>query len=91
MGGSTRCSLAKYRRRFAGFDDKIIVLYARGMSAGEIAEHIGELYGIEISPELVSAVTDLVLAQPTPRLKFHFSPEQPTTVKDVVDHPEDSA
>jgi len=53
--------IAKYRRRFAGFDDKIIALYARGMSTREIQAHVGELYGIEISPDLVSAVTDSVL------------------------------
>src|SRR4029077_3172431 len=53
--------IGKYRRRFAGFDDKIIALYARGMNTREIAEHVGELYGTEISPDLVSAVTDAVL------------------------------
>jgi len=39
--------------RFAGFDDKIIALYARGLTTPKIAAHIGELYGTEISPELV--------------------------------------
>jgi putative transposase len=55
--------IGKYRRRFAGFDDKIIALYARGMTTREIAAHVGELYGIEISPDLVSAVTDAVLEE----------------------------
>ena len=55
--------IGKYRRRFPGFDDKIIALYARGMTTREIAEHIGELYGAEISPDLVSAVTDAVLEE----------------------------
>jgi putative transposase len=55
--------IGKYRRRFAGFDDKIIALYARGMTTREIAEHVGELYGAESSPDLVSAVTDAVLEE----------------------------
>jgi putative transposase len=53
--------IGKYRRRFAGFDEKIIALYARGLTTREIAEHVGALYGAEISPDLVSAVTDAVL------------------------------
>ena len=55
--------IGKYRRRFAGFDDKIIALYARGMTTREIAEHVGELYGAESSPDLVSAVTEAVLEE----------------------------
>src|SRR5882762_3130435 len=49
--------------RFEGFDDKIIALYARGLTTREIAAHVGELYGVEISPDLVSAVTDAVLEE----------------------------
>ena len=57
--------IAKYRRRLPGFDQKIIALYARGMSTREIQSHLRELYGVEISPELVSAVTDAVLDEVT--------------------------
>jgi putative transposase len=53
--------IPKYRRRFPGFDTKIVALYARGMSTRDIQAHIRELYGLEISPALVSAVTDAVL------------------------------
>ena len=53
--------IAKYQRRFPGFDDKIVSMYARGMSAREIVGHLRELYGIEVSPDLISAVTDAVL------------------------------
>jgi putative transposase len=53
--------IAKYQRRFPGFDDKIVSMYARGMSTREIAGHLRELYGIDVSPDLVSAVTDAVL------------------------------
>lgn len=53
--------IAKYQRRFPGFDEKIVSMYARGMSTREIAGHVLELYGVEVSPDLVSAVTDAVL------------------------------
>ena len=43
--------IAKYQRRFPGFDDKIISMYARGMSTREIVGHLRELYGIEVSPD----------------------------------------
>ena len=57
--------IGKYRRRFPGFDDKIIALYARGMSTRDIQGHVRELYGIDISPDLVSAVTDSVIEEVT--------------------------
>jgi putative transposase len=57
--------IAKYQRRFPGFDDKIIAMYARGMSTRDIQAHIEEIYGIGISPELVSAVTDSVIEHVT--------------------------
>ena len=53
----------KYQRRFPDFDDKIISMYARGMTVREIRGHLEELYGIEVSPDLISAVTDAVLEQ----------------------------
>ena len=55
--------IAKYQRRFPGFDTKIIALYARGMSTRDIQDPILELYGLEISPDLVSAVTASVLEE----------------------------
>jgi putative transposase len=53
--------IAKYQRRFPGFDDRIVSMYARGMSTREIQGHLRELYGIEVSPDLVGAVTDAIL------------------------------
>src|SRR5215212_9920074 len=50
--------IAKYQRRFPGFDEKIVSMYARGMSVREIVGHLRELHGVEVSPDLVSAVTD---------------------------------
>ncbi|NJM36326.1 MAG: IS256 family transposase [Rhodomicrobium sp.] len=55
--------IAKYQRRFPGFDDKIISMYARGMSTREITGHLRELYGIDVSPDLISTVTDAVLEE----------------------------
>jgi putative transposase len=55
--------IARYQRRFPGCDDKIISLYARGMSTREIVGHLRDLYGIEVSPDLISAVTDAVLEE----------------------------
>jgi putative transposase len=51
----------KSRRRLEGFDDKVLSLYARGMTTREIQGHLQELYGVEVSPALVSTVTDAVL------------------------------
>jgi putative transposase len=55
--------IAKYQRRFPGFDDKIISMYARGMSVRDIQGHLRDLYGIEASPQLISTVTDAVLEE----------------------------
>ena len=55
--------IGKYQRRFPGFDEKIIAMYARGMSTRDIQAHIEEIYGIEVSPALVSAVTDAVIEE----------------------------
>jgi len=53
--------IAKYRRRLPGFDAKIISMYTRGMPVREIQEHLLEIYGTEVSPQLISQVTDAVL------------------------------
>ncbi len=55
--------VAKHQRRFAGFDDKILSMYARGMSTREIQGHLAEIYAIEVSPTLISEVTDAVIEE----------------------------
>ena len=55
--------IAKYQRRFPDFDEKIVSMYARGMTVREIQGHLQELYGIDVSPDLISAVTDAVLEE----------------------------
>ena len=55
--------IPKHARRFTGFDDKIIALYARGLTVREIQAFLAEMYGTEVSPDLISAVTDAVVAE----------------------------
>jgi putative transposase len=57
--------IGKYQRRFPGFDEKIISMYARGMSVREIAGHLRELYSLEASADLISTVTDAVVEEVT--------------------------
>ena len=54
--------IAKGQRRFEGFDKAIISLYARGLTTREIEGHLLEIYGVEVSPGLVSQVTEAVMA-----------------------------
>jgi putative transposase len=53
--------LKKHQTRFDGFDDKIVSMYARGMTTREIQGHLQEMYGVEVSPTLISEVTDAVM------------------------------
>src|SRR5499426_1665524 len=55
--------IKKNQRRFDGFNEKIISLYARGMTVREIQGHLEELYGVEVSPGLISSVTGGVLEE----------------------------
>ena len=55
--------IAKYQRRFPDFDEKIISMYARGMTVREIRGHLEEIYGLDVSPDLISTVTDAVLEE----------------------------
>ena len=55
--------IAKYQRRFPDFDDKVISMYARGMTVREIRGHLEDLYGIDVSPALISTITDAVLEE----------------------------
>ncbi len=53
----------KRPRRFSGFDDKIISMYSRGMTARDIESHLLEIYGTEVSPEFISTVTNSVMEE----------------------------
>lgn len=60
-GGFEPRLVRKRQTRMAGLDAKILALYAGGMTVRDIADHLGELYGIEVSPDTISSVTDAVL------------------------------
>ena len=64
-GSFTPLLIPKHERRFTGFDDKIVALYARGMTVREIQGFLLEQYATEVSPEFISSVTDEVMAEVT--------------------------
>ena len=55
--------IGKHERRLTGFDDKIIAMYARGMTVREIQGFLAEMYAVDVSPDLISSVTDAVLSE----------------------------
>ena len=55
--------IPKHERRFTGFDDKIIAMYARGMTVREMQGFLADQYGVDVSPDLISSVTDAVMAE----------------------------
>ena len=55
--------IGKHERRFTGFDDKIIAMYARGMTVREVQGFLSDQYGVDVSPEFISSVTDAVMAE----------------------------
>jgi len=55
--------IGKHERRFTGFDDKIIAMYARGMTVREIQGYLAEMYAVDVSPDLISSVTDAVISE----------------------------
>jgi putative transposase len=57
--------IPKHERRFTGFDDKILALYARGLTVREIQAFLHEMYAVEVSPDLISTVTDAIIDEVT--------------------------
>ena len=55
--------IKKHQRRFDGFDDAILSLYSRGLSTRDIKAHLEDIYGVEVSPDLISSVTEAVLEE----------------------------
>ena len=74
----------KRQRRFAGFDDKVISLYARGMTVREIQGHLEELYEVKVSPDLISRVTDAVHEEVTAWQNRTLAPVWPIVYLDAL-------
>ena len=66
--------IGKHERRFTGCDDKILALYARGMTVPEIQGFLADMYDTEVSPDLISTVTDGIVAEVTRARAAHSSP-----------------
>jgi len=76
--------IAKHERRFAGFDDKILALYARGLTVREIQAFLAEMYAVEVSPDLISTVTDAVMAEITAWQARPLEPMYPVVFFDAL-------
>jgi len=76
--------VSKHQRRFDGFDDKILSMYARGMSTREIQGHLREIYGVELSPSLISDVTDAVMEEVQQWQSRQLEPLYPIVYLDVL-------
>jgi transposase-like protein len=76
--------IPKHARRFAGFDDKILALYARGMTVREIQAFLAEMYAVEVSPDLISSVTDSVVAEAAAWQRRPLEPMYPVVFFDAL-------
>ena len=76
--------IGKHERRFTGFDDKILALYARGMTVREIQAFLAEMYAVEVSPDFISTVTDAVHAEVTAWQQRALEPMYPVVFFDAL-------
>jgi putative transposase len=76
--------IGKHERRFTGFDDKIIAMYARGMTVREIQGFLADMYGTEVAPDFISTVTDAVLAEITVWQSRPLEPMYPVIFFDAL-------
>ena len=76
--------VGKHERRFTGFDDKIIALYSRGLTVREVQAHLQEMYAIDVSPDLISKVTDAVMAEVTAWQTRPLEPMYPVVFFDAL-------
>lgn len=76
--------IGKHERRFMGFDQKIIAMYARGMTVREIQGYLAEMYGTDVSPDFISKVTDEVMAEVTAWQSRPLEPMYPVVFFDAL-------
>ncbi|ACA93594.1 MULTISPECIES: IS256 family transposase [Burkholderia cepacia complex] len=76
--------IPKHERRFTGFDDKIVAMYARGMTVREIQGFLQEQYGTEVSPDFISSVTDEVMVEVTAWQARPLEPMYPVVFFDAL-------
>ena len=76
--------IPKHERRFTGFDEKIVAMYARGMTVREIQGFLAEMYATEVSPEFISKVTDEVMAEVTAWQSRPLEPMYPVIFFDAL-------
>src|SRR5215217_806324 len=76
--------IGKHERRFAGFDDKILALYARGLTVREIQAFLAEMYAVEVSPDFISTVTDAVHTEVTAWQVRPLEPMYPVVFFDAL-------
>jgi putative transposase len=76
--------IPKHERRFAGFDDKVLALYARGLTVREIQAFLAEMYAVEVSPDLISTITDAVVAEVTAWQTRPLEPMYPVVFFDAL-------
>lgn len=76
--------IPKHERRFTGFDDKIVAMYARGMTMREIQGFLAEQYGVNVSPEFISSVTDAVMEEVTAWQSRPLEPMYPVVFFDAL-------
>ena len=76
--------IPKHERRLTGFDDKVLALYARGMTVREIQGFLAEMYEVDVSPDLISTVTDSIVEELTAWQSRPLEPMYPVVFFDAL-------
>ena len=69
--------IPKHKRRFTGFDDKMVAMHARGVTVREVQAFLAEQYSTEVSPEFISSLTDAVMSEVTTWQAWQARPLEP--------------